>query len=326
MALIARNQIKRLTASSGGTLVAPANQSFLIKDLYSVPSTNETYLTLYTQNRTVAKYRTKTLSGNHLPMPSMDTASIYERRMGTILSQMRKAGLEALGKNLSLPGGSLDDWRANSMDLSLPVAPGETFTVSRYAEAGNVTLVYDIYDQADIKNTDPNGSASPIIRYLHYVTNAASTATGDMAVATSLLPTGMDQWPANGLGVADNATIGLYAIIAAPHGKGAATANKGYTTFLKFIYGNTVLFDIDRNGLPFLGDTSGLSAAGYGNTGSVVGDGTAEHPCNPYILDPCLLFRGGDTLAIYETIAGWASGGPGAGELGLALLLERKAA
>jgi hypothetical protein len=324
MALKARNQTKLITASAGGTLVADADESFLIKDVFCKPSSSDTFLTLLIQGTTVGKVRVAGLAGSHLPYPCLKTAQIYEHLRGTILAQLRAAGLAMLGLPARAGNGDIEGYKANRLDIRFPVASGETFRVSRYAETGNVCLLYDVYDAGDVTPDLPNGRLSKVQRYLHYGTNAASAADGDCAVATSLIWTGGDDWPFGGGAVAEKNIMRLLAIVGCPLGKGASTTNKGYTTHLKLTHRNTILFDEDRSGLPFRGDSSGISAASYVSEGSVVGVGTGLNPTPPLILDPALEFAEGERLTTAIVIAGYASGGPGAAELDLAYVLEHE--
>jgi hypothetical protein len=304
-------------------LKADADESFLVKDIQCVPSSNDTYLTLMTQSTTVGKFRVKGLGGNHLPYRCIKTAAIYEAPSGGLLNRLRRAGAVMLGL-VGLPSdGGLDAFLKNPLDIRFPVASGETFTVSRYAEAGNVAVVYDIYEAADVKPDLPNGTQSKVRRYLHYATNAASAADGDCAVGTSYMWSGGDGWPFDGSSVAEGNQFALTAIMGLPVGKGASAANKGYSTHLKLMQRGNVLFDEDAKGLPFLGDTSALSAGSIISYGSVIGDCTAENPTDPLVLDPALVFPEGETLTSKIVIAGYASGGPGAAELSLAYALER---
>jgi len=336
MALKARNQTKLITASGGGTLVADADESFLIKDIFCVPSSNDTYLALLTQGTGVGAFRVKGKAGNHLPYPIPVAVVIYEWSPGTILSRLRRLGKEMLGLPGSPADGGLEDFQKNPLDIRFPIASGETFRVTRYAEAGNVCLLYDIYDAGDIKPEMPNGSKSRISRYLHYATNVASAASGAVAVSTTLMGSGSglsgwaggDEWPVNGLAVAEKNVYRLLAIAAAPLAKGnaAGSANAGYTTHLQLIARNTILMDEDRVGLPMLGNSAetGASTVSYVSKGSVVGPGTQQNPPGPYLFDPRLEFGEGEKLTTNIVIAGYASGGPGAGELDLAFVLEHE--
>ncbi len=327
MALKEQNRVKRIAASGGGTLVADADESFLVKDIYCIPQTDHDWLDVLIQGTSVGRFAveaTSPLAMNHLPYPSIQVAAAHENRLGTVIDWLRRQGSLARGEVPIPGGGGIEAFVANPWDIRYPVASGETLTISHYAETGDVSLLYDVYEAGDVLPTLPNGTQSALRRYLHYGTNAASAADGDCAVATSHMWTGGDEWPFDGSSVAENNTYRLLSIIGSPLGKGASAANKGYTTHLKLIHENTVLFDEDRNGLPFLGDTSALSAASLIPYGSVVGAVTAEFPQPGYMLVPPLEFPEGHRLTTKIVIAGYDAGGPGAAELFLAYALERR--
>ena len=76
-----------------------------------------------------------------------------------------------------------------------------------------------------------------------------------------------------------------------------------YTKYLKFFKGRKVLFDDDRNGLPFYQPTfSGISAGTYFGRGfSIVGNYSAYDRREPYIPPTPLAFKAGDELKVYIT-------------------------
>jgi hypothetical protein len=326
MAIRARNQVKIITASSGGTLQAPAGEGYLVKDVHCVPSSADAFLGFWVDGTSLLGLRVKGYNGNHCRFPYIKTAAIAEAAPLTLLGYLRQAGLRMLGKAGLASNGGLEDYQANHLDIRLPICSDSVLTLQRYAEAGNVVLVYDVYDAADINAEMVNGPRSKIRRYLHYASAPASSANGDLGLTTSLLTTsrmsGISGWPIDLTGVPPGNVFRLLALVGGPNAKGASAANKGYSTFLKLMQRATVLFDVDKNGLPFLGDTSALSATSYVSLGSVIGPLTAENPQPPFILDPALEFGQGETLTISETIANYASGGPGASEADVALVLE----
>jgi hypothetical protein len=305
MALKEARRHTRITASGGGTLVAPAHESYRIRDIFCVGSTNDTYLTVLSQSRTVGKFRVVGLSGNHLPYPAVKTTQLYESTFGGLLAWLRARGI----------------------DLSFPLAKGETLTLSRYAEAGDVTLVYDAFDADDVKATEPNGSEAKVSRYLHYLTNSAAITASPCAFDTSLIWAGGEAWPVGGIEVPSGVTIRLLGIFGAPASRGNASANKGYTTYLKLLLDGDVLFDDGTNGLPFVGDVAQTAdAAVYTPVASVIGPLTAAEPYPPFLLDSPLVFRAGQKLTVQALLTGAASGGLAASQLDLALLLERTVA
>jgi len=128
--LIQGNCVKRIIASGGGNLEVPAGKSYLVKLLYAEPSGSDTFLTLRVDRKTVGAYRIGGKSGNHL---SFLTEGNIKKNLMEFLS-------------------------THNVNVSIPVAEGQTFNVSRYAEAGEVIIVYDQYSAGDIRADMPNGS------------------------------------------------------------------------------------------------------------------------------------------------------------------------
>ena len=303
MALIEKGRVCRITASGGGNLTAPPNQSYRVTDVFCVGSSSDTYLTLINGGRTVNKIRVVGLSGNHAPYPAQKTTQYYE---------------------LSVPG-LFRFWRGVGLDMAIPVPSGFTLTVSRYAETGDVCLIYDAYDAGDVKADDPNGPDALVQRYLHYATNAAAIAASPVSVASDLIWTGGPGWPFDASQVPAGVEFHLFGIQACPVARGNNTANKGYTTLLTLWKNGDVLLDnLDQAGLPFLGVAATTADADtYGAAGSIIGSMTGAHPTPPLVFDRPLVFKPGDTLLTQVTVSGAASGGIGAAGLDVAFALER---
>lgn len=301
MALKERGRVTRLTASGGGTLVAPSHESFRVRDLFCVPSASDTYLTLTIAGATIGKFRVKGLAGNCLPYPCVQTTQAYEAALGTIFGW-------GLG---------------HGFDLSIPIAAGQTLTVSRYAEAGEVSVVYDAFDAADVSETEPNGSDATVRRYLHYMTNTAAITTTPWPLDKTLIWTGMESWPVAGRPVPANRSIKLFGVLGAPCAAGDASVNKGATTYLSLLREGNVLFDDGQDGLPFVGDVSSVAAAvTYKPIASLVGPLTAEYPYPPFWLAEPINFLAGETLTCQVILTGAAATGIAADELDVALALE----
>jgi len=304
VAVLERNMVKQITASGGGTLTAQASESFRIKDVFCAPSTNDTYLTISVDGKTINKIRVKGKSGNHAPYPAMYGSALHEAVIGPGLF----AALRALG-----------------FDLTIPVPTGSILTVSRYAETGNVCLVYDRYPAGEVKAEEPNGPMAKVLRYLHYATQAAAITSTPVTIDTSLIWTGGDKWPFDATAVGDDNLIRLAGILAAPASRGNGSANKGYTTHLQMYREGDMIFDSkDQVGIPFLGDAAVTAdAASYKAVASVIGPMTDAQPKPGLILTPPLDFGPGEKLTTQVVLAGAASGGLAASELDVCLLLER---
>lgn len=304
MALKERARHKVIVASAGGTLVAPANESFRVTDIFCLPSTNDTVLSLLIEGRNVGRLRAKGRSGNHVPFPCAFTTAAYEATTGGLMAWLRARGL---------------GW-------SYPVAKGETFTVSRYAEAGRVCLVYDAYDGDDVRPDELNGSAGKVQRYLHYLTNTAACTGTDAPLDTSLIHTGGDKWPVGAIEVPSGVEFDLLGILAAPVANGNGTAtNLGYSTHLKLMHAGDTLMDDGNDGIPLMGDVLAVAAAAsYKPIGSAIGPLTAEYPYPPLVFAEPLTFKPGSKLTCSLTVAGASAAGLTALFADVALLLEKR--
>jgi hypothetical protein len=305
MALRERGRVLRITASGGGTLACPSYESLRVRNIHCVPSANDSYLTLSIDGMTVLKLRVKGKSGNHCPYPVVNTASVYEAQAGTIFD---------LGRRLGKP-------------LDVPIGPDQTLTIARYAEAGELTVVYDAFDAGDVRPEEPNGSMARVRRYPHYMTNSAAITATPCVLDTSLIWTSFEPWPVASSKVPDGATIRLLAILGAPASHGDATNNKGYTTALQLIQEGRYLFDVSQVGLPLVG-LAGHTAntCVYTPVASVIGPLTAEQPQPPFIPEVPLEFKPGETLTAQVKLTGAAANGLIAADLDIAFLLERELA
>lgn len=303
MALRYVHQIKRITASGGGTLQADQDESFLIRGIYCNPSSNDDYITVYVQGTAVGKFRVKGLSGNHLAYPAMQVNQAYEGVVPNLFEYARSIGFP----------------------LDIPIASGETLTISRYAETGDVCVLYDVFDAGDIRPDQDNGSRANKRRYIHYGTNTSAITSSPAGVNKSLIWSGGSGFPFDGSSVAERNIYRVKAILGCPCTGGDGSANKGYTTHLVLISDNNYLFDEDRNGLPFLSDSSYTTdATGYKEVASVIGALTAEHPKPALVLDPPLEFPEGKQLTVQVRVSSAAADGIEANEIDVAFLMEQE--
>jgi hypothetical protein len=314
MALKDKGRCYRTVASGGGSLTPPDNESWRLVNAYCVASTNDTYLTLSVGGRTVNKIRVAGKTGNHVPYPNVGAAAVYPIGIGTIFDLARRIG----------------------RPLDIPIAHGETLSVARYAEAGELTLVYDAYDEGDVLSTEPNGSHSEVLRFLHYLDNSAAVTAAVASMDSSLIWSSGETWPilsevaAVGPGkvVPLGKEIEILGILGAPAARGNASANKGATTYLVLRHNGIVLFDpLNGIGLPMVGNTGQTAdAVIYTAVASVVGPMTAAIAQPPFIPPDPLVFRSGDTLSMSFSTTGAASGGIAASQLDLAFLEELRPA
>lgn len=280
MGMKVHNAVKRIIASGGGDLEADSGESFRVTGIFVDPSTNDTYLTVRVDRVTVAYYRIKGKSGNHLSGITKDET----------------------GKNL------MSFLVAAGLPFSIPVAEGQKLNVSRYAEAGDVQIMYDIYDGPDVRKTDPGGTEAKSYGFIQYLRESAVlSASGDMHLDTAITPAEFPDFPAD-RPVPSGMEILLHGIVGNPVADAASSSNLFYTSFLKLMREREVLFDEDRNGISFLGDSAATGAGDYTSGRSIIGPSTglvlasAGIPlASPLMFDPALRFVSGEELLAYLT-------------------------
>jgi len=279
--LLQSNMVKRITASGGGDLEAKAGESLKVKRIECIPSTNDTYLTIRVDRVTSAYYRVKGKAGNHLGTNRVD-----------YLKRNIMAFLEAAGVN-----------------VSIPVAEGQTFNVSRYAEAGNVMVIYDRYTAGDVLASDPNGSESNVITYLQYAKiGTTPTASGDHQIDTAITPSEFPDFPC-GKVVEARHKVEMIGVAGCPFNNAESGPAGFASTFMKFVKDREVLFDTDRNGIPFDCADAAATADTYGGNFSLIGPGTEIlvdtniiMPGEPLMFNPVIPFEAGSELSVYLTL------------------------
>ena len=287
--LLQANKVKRITASGGGDLSAVAGKSLLVKAIFCIASSNDTYLTIRVDRVTVAFYRVKGRAGNQIS--PLLTAYVIPHIMQFL--------------------------SAHGINIFIPVAEGQTLNVARYAETGNVIIVYDEYDAGDITAAMPNGSAASEYVFMQYLsTSVTPTASQDVLLDTSLSPAEFPDFPA-GKVVPPKREITLLGLVGHPFTTGAAGPNAWGTTFLKLLREREVLFDDDRNGIPFDGQDAAATSDAYMCNFSLIGpctpvllDSAVQVIGDPLLFDPPIVFSEGEELNMYlsgimTTAAAW---------------------
>lgn len=299
--LIQGNCVKRLTADKGGDLKADSGESFLVRRLHCVASSGDTYLTLRVDRKTVGVYRVKTRYGNHLG---------YIRRDYIPMNIM--AFLES--KNIN---------------VTIPIAEGQTFNVSRADEAGEVIVVYDIYTAGDILATMPNGSDSKEFTFLQYMdATTYPSGDGDVLLDKSLSPAEFPDFPCGAV-VPARHKIEILGLAGTPVCHKTDGSNLIVSTFIKLIKDRETLFDEDRAGIPFRGAVPTFTDPEYRSELSLIGegcewwiDGDMDSYGEPLIFDPPLSFVSGEELLLYMTFGVTGSKTLGADSISLAAILR----
>jgi len=278
--LLQGNCVKRITASGGGDLVVPAGKSYLVRRLYAEPSGSDTFLTLRVDRKTVGAYRIGGKSGNHL---SFLTEGNFKRNLMEFL--------ERIGVN-----------------VTLPVAEGQTFNVSRYAETGEVIIVYDQYSAGDIRADMPNGSDSKEFTFIQYMNNSATkAASGDLEMDESNSPAEFPDFPCSAV-VPARHKIEILGLAGHPTGHKTTGDNYILSTFVKMIKDRETLFDEDRAGIVFRAKKPSEDKTMYRIDFSLIGASVMssysqsdEIAADPLMFEPALSFVSGEELLVYVT-------------------------
>lgn len=277
------NCIKRFTAVATDMLEANAGESFLIKGIYVKPQTDNTYLVLKVDRKTVGVYRIYGHSGNHLGI--MNTGYINKNLMEFLLSK--------------------------GVDCSIPIAEGQSFSVSAVGTSPTVVIVYDRYDAGEITANMVNGTDSKEYLFVQYMdTSATIDASETVVLDTSLSPAEFPDFPC-GKAVPANTVIEILGLVGCPCGDGFAAGTYIGSSFVKMVKERETLFDEDRNGIPFFyqwDNLAGAYLADYSLIGSctpflVKDDGmgltyNVTHG-DPLMFNPALTFQSGEELLMY---------------------------
>lgn len=277
------NCVKRFTAVGTDKLEANAGESFLIRGIYVAPETDNTYLVLKVDRKTVGAYRIYGRSGNHLDR--MNNGYIHRNLMEFLQSK--------------------------GVNCRIPVAEGQSFTVSSVGTSPVVVIVYDAYDAGDIRADMPNGTDSKEYMFIQYMKSATAVVSEQtVELDTSLSPAEFPDFPC-GKTVPANTEIDILGLVGCPCGEGFSSSAYIGSTFLKMVKEREVLFDEDRNGLPFFYQYDGLNPtynAGFSLIGACVSMRTYDFGMgltynvtlgNPLMFEPALNFKAGEELLMY---------------------------
>lgn len=277
------NCVKRFTAVSSDKLQADTGESFLIRGLYVTSETDNGYLVLKVDRKTVGAYRIYGRSGNHLDV--MNNGYIHKNLMQFLISQ--------------------------GVNCTIPIAEGQSFSVSSVGTSPVVVIVYDIYDAGDIRADMPNGTDSKEYMFIQYMNSATSVVEAQtVELDTSLSPPEFPDFPC-GKSVPANTEISILGLVGCPCGEGFSSSAYIGSTYVKMIKEREVLFDEDRNGIPFFYQYDGKNPsynAGFTLIGPCVNMRTYDFGMgltynvtlgDPLMFEPVLKFRSGEELLMY---------------------------
>lgn len=287
-------------------LTADIGESFLIKKVTVFAPSNDGYIVFRVDRKTVGVYRTKGKSGNHLGHPQ--TGWLHKNLM------------EALAKR--------------EINVSIPVAEGQTFTYEFTVGNGHVCTYYDVYDAGDIRADMPNGSDAKEYTFIQYM-NASTypSASGDVLLDASLSPAEFPDFPC-GKNVPPRHKIDVLGLVGSPVGDDTDSSNYIVTDFVKLVKEREVLFDQRRRGFLFTGLRGSIGGTVWNNTFSPIGgcvpvqivlyDQNSTQPSyqDPLIFDEPIHMLSGEELNIYITARLVGSHTLTAGAIDLAAILK----
>lgn len=289
MALRQAGLVFRAEAAASLAITPRVGEGFIIRRIFSAnQSTTPQHLLLVNDTARVGFYRTGGFGGSHLLSP----------RAQEIAGNVR--------------GSNMLDWLMQRENFKgIPVVQGETFTASFDTGTGDIFILADSVDAADVKSTDPNGSHSADIWFVNYGTNLnAITASGYNKLDNRRNPGEFVQFPFGpaGSGLVPSGKKAHISVIGGQaSGRFVSGGNTATTFYIRPRVGTApaqTIFDRADVGVPFLGTTPG---AGTDYT-SV----RQDIPSNPDSFDPTtdilapLDFNGNDefSLQVQTTVVG----------------------
>jgi len=297
------NAIKRVATTVAFALQADAGESFLIRNIIFGSTATTGFPVLRVDRKTVGCYRGGAQGVSHL---GHDDATF-------------------------LPN-NLMKWLADrGVNVTIPVAEGQTFTIERAGDTGDVIVIYDIYDAADIRADMVNGSESKEYNFIQYMTaSGAIVAVGDTILDVSLSPAEFPDFPC-GKVVPARTVIDILGICGQPVSKGDAGTGHTTTQYLKLVKDRETLFDEDRNGIPFMAVENTTGTAVYATDVSLIGDAVSvpaalTDPCVgvPLLFEPPLHFESGEELLAYLNCSYAASGTLAVAEIRVGMIMNVK--
>lgn len=207
---------------------------------------------------------------------------------------------------------------------SIPVAEGETLTITAPGANCYMSVKYDVYDAQDVKNTGKNGSKGETYDLLQVISNAGVRATaGDLELNQSDLDSLFPAFP-GGVVVPSKVEMSLKALFGVAVTKGTGAANGEHTTKLKLLEDREDILDEDLTGIDFLGDATHTAATTvYKTIVSRVSAGLQYQKPNIFVFDEPKVFLPGSELNVYATLGRTGAGADFvAAEVKVGLLFE----
>lgn len=187
--------------------------------------------------------------------------------------------------------------------LPIPLAEGETLTITGPGAGDYMEVIYDLHDAGDVSADEPNGSKSKQYQLWQMISNSvAPTESGDESLDQSDLDPQFPQFP-GGAVVPGNTEMRLLALFGAGVSKGDGTAQDQHTSYLKFLGEREQLFDKDLTGITYFGDVSTVADSTiYHSDFSQLSLPTQYAEAKMIVFDEPIVFRAGEELNVSATI------------------------
>lgn len=230
-------------------------------------------------------------------------------------------------RNFSL----LKQLKALGLEVTYPVAEGQTFQITLSNNAEWIKVTYQEHDAGDIRPDMPNGSDAQEYFFVNYGTNKdAVAATGYVTLDKSRNPVEFPDFPF-GQTVPARRQVHLLGIMAAELEKNTYTGavdTYSRTRRLRVIRERTTLFDEDKNGFIMQGDGAAAGAANSAYLGGVctLPWGGEDQDGELFLLPEPLVFTAGEEVQFQVDVQVEAGAGLAADDLEVALLLRVTAA
>jgi hypothetical protein len=193
-----------------------------------------------------------------------------------------------------------------------PVAEGETFLIEWAPDDTTIQMViYDVYDAGDIKPTDPNGSKADEYVFVQYGRpKTIGYAPGNYKYEVSQTPPEFPDFPFEGVVPAGTKMELLGILFSDVFAFGATSADRWRTMYIKMVYQRQVLFDEDRNGLPYIGQQGPFIAYDVAiGTGYSVGGNMSDVDMRlPFQTPEPIVFTAGDELGVFMVVESTGAG------------------
>jgi len=339
MALKEPYMVKCVIGPGNLELEADPGESFLVKDI-QIYNPAQNYLTVTVAKATVGYFRIKGPLGSHLPFLSRHAPHFHDLDSGKLATPTAthdacaaSGAAYPTATDLYSGGQAVTNltrtavWQdptpliretilgylaRKGIFKGYPIPTGEKLVLSGAAQAGAIQLViYEIYDEGDMKADMPNGPAATEYFFLNYGNCGGNiSTTGDHIYNTPVSPAEFPDFP-YGKDVPAKTEITIHGILGSDFAPGENDGtNYSYTKYLKLIRERITLFDEDKNGLLFYNpDTTTTEgkdrvACGY----SLIGNFSSVDTREPLMFPTPLVFTPGEELGVYVTLEAGGTG------------------